>query len=91
MSCTPGRFLASPKPAVQEVVKAMGTITQYHGSPNKLVVPKYCGVDDRHDYGKFFYLTESIELAKEWAVCSPGIISMMQKPGNVCVNLSIQR
>ena len=49
----------------------MGIITLYHGTPNKLVVPQYGGVDEKHDYGKGFYLTESIELAKEWAVCRP--------------------
>ena len=49
----------------------MGIITLYHGTPNKLVVPQYCGGDEKHDYGKGFYLTESIELAKEWAVCRP--------------------
>lgn len=49
----------------------MGIITLYHGTPNKLVVPQYGGWDEKHDYGKGFYLTESIELAKEWAVCRP--------------------
>lgn len=49
----------------------MGIITLYHGTPNKLVVPQYAGGDEKHDYGKGFYLTESIELAKEWAVCRP--------------------
>ena len=49
----------------------MGIITLYHGTPNKLVVPQYGGGDEKHDYGKGFYLTESIELAKEWAVCRP--------------------
>lgn len=49
----------------------MGVITLYHGSPNKVVIPQYgCG-DDRHDYGRGFYLTDDIELAKEWAVCRP--------------------
>lgn len=49
----------------------MGVITLYHGSPNKVVIPKYgCG-DDKHDYGRGFYLTDDIELAKEWAVCRP--------------------
>ena len=43
----------------------------YHGSPNKVVIPQYgCG-DDKHDYGRGFYLTDDIELAKEWAVCRP--------------------
>lgn len=49
----------------------MGIITLYHGTPNKIVVPHYGGGDEKHDYGKGFYLTESIELAKEWAVCRP--------------------
>ena len=49
----------------------MGVITLYHGSPNKVVIPQYgCG-DDKHDYGWGFYLTDDIELAKEWAVCRP--------------------
>lgn len=49
----------------------MDKIILYHGSPNKVVNPEYCLGDDRHDYGKGFYLTESIDLAKEWAVCRP--------------------
>lgn len=49
----------------------MGVITLYHGSTNKVVIPQYgCG-DDKHDYGRGFYLTDDIELAKEWAVCRP--------------------
>ena len=49
----------------------MGVITLSHGSPNKVVIPQYgCG-DDKHDYGRGFYLTDDIELAKEWAVCRP--------------------
>ena len=49
----------------------MGKITLYHGSVNKIVVPRYGLGEDKHDYGKGFYLTESLELAKEWAVCRP--------------------
>lgn len=49
----------------------MGKIILYHGSPNKVVVPEYGFGEGKHDYGKGFYLTESIELAKEWAVCRP--------------------
>lgn len=49
----------------------MGTLTLYHGTPDKLLVPKYGSGDEKHDYGKGFYLTESIDLAKEWAVCRP--------------------
>lgn len=49
----------------------MSKIILYHGSPNKIVVPKYEFGEEKHDYGKGFYLTENIELAKEWAVCRP--------------------
>lgn len=49
----------------------MGKILLYHGSPNRIVVPQYGFGEDKHDYGKGFYLTEDIELAKEWAVCRP--------------------
>lgn len=49
----------------------MGRIILYHGSPNKVVVPQYGFGEEKHDYGKGFYLTEDIELAKEWAVCRP--------------------
>lgn len=43
----------------------------FHGSPNQLVTPVWGLGEERHDYGKGFYLTENIELAKEWAVCRP--------------------
>lgn len=49
----------------------MNKIILYHGTPNKVVEPIFGGGDDKHDYGKGFYLTENIELAKEWAVCRP--------------------
>ena len=49
----------------------MGKIVLYHGSPNKIVVPEYGFGEGKHDYGKGFYLTENLELAKEWAVCRP--------------------
>ena len=49
----------------------MSKIILYHGSPNENVVPIFGKGDDRHDYGKGFYLTENIQLAKEWAVCRP--------------------
>ena len=53
----------------------MGKIILYHGSPNKDFKPTFGLGDDRHDYGKGFYLTEDIELAKEWAVCRDNGIS----------------
>lgn len=43
----------------------------YHGSPNKVIVPTYGKGEEKHDYGQGFYLTGSIDLAKEWAVCRP--------------------
>ena len=49
----------------------MDKIILYHGSPNKVVTPQYGLGNDKHDYGKGFYLTEDLELAKEWAVCRP--------------------
>ena len=49
----------------------MGKIILYHGSPNNVVVPQFGFGEDKHDYGKGFYLTDNIELAKEWAVCRP--------------------
>lgn len=49
----------------------MEKIILYHGSPNKVIAPTYGLGEDRHDYGKGFYLTEDLELAREWAVCRP--------------------
>ena len=48
-----------------------GKIILYHGTPDKVVTPVLGGGNDKHDYGRGFYLTESIDLAKEWAVCRP--------------------
>ena len=49
----------------------MRKITLFHGTPDKIVVPTYGLGEARHDYGMGFYLTDSIDLAKEWAVCRP--------------------
>ena len=49
----------------------MRKITLFHGTPDKIVVPTYGLGEERHDYGMGFYLTDSIDLAKEWAVCRP--------------------
>lgn len=43
----------------------------YHGSPNKEVMPRYGQGNEKHDYGKGFYLTENPALASEWSVCNP--------------------
>lgn len=49
----------------------MEKIILYHGTPDEVVNPVYGEGQDKHDYGRGFYLTEDIELAKEWAVCRP--------------------
>lgn len=49
----------------------MTKIVLYHGSPNKDFTPIYGYGEDRHDYGRGFYLTENLELAKEWSVSRP--------------------
>lgn len=43
----------------------------YHGSEYIIDNPQYGKGSPRNDYGRGFYCTESIELAKEWA-CSHG-------------------
>ena len=47
------------------------TLTFYHGSAAEIVTPTYGLGDERHDYGKGFYLSDDLALAKEWAVCRP--------------------
>ena len=49
----------------------MTKIVIYHGSPNKKITPTFGYGEEKHDYGKGFYLSEDRELAKEWAVCRP--------------------
>lgn len=49
----------------------MSEIILYHGTPDKDVTPIFGRGNDKHDYGRGFYLTEDIQLAKEWAVCRP--------------------
>ncbi len=49
----------------------MGKMILYHGTPDRMVTPTHGRGNDKHDYGRGFYLTESVELAREWAVCRP--------------------
>lgn len=49
----------------------MEKLILFHGTPDESVVPTYGKGEEKHDYGQGFYLTESIDLAKEWAVCRP--------------------
>lgn len=46
-------------------------IRLYHGSQNATVEPQYGLGQDRHDFGRGFYLTEVPDLAKEWSVYRP--------------------
>lgn len=48
-----------------------GIIRLYHGSENIIEQPMYGKGSLRNDYGRGFYCTENVELAKEWA-CSKG-------------------
>lgn len=53
----------------------MKDIILFHGSPNQNIMPMYGKGEEKHDYGKGFYLTENIDLAKEWAVCRPNMVN----------------
>lgn len=50
----------------------MSKLIIYHGSPEIREHPEFGGGKPYNDYGKGFYCTEHIELAKEWA-CSEGV------------------
>ena len=39
----------------------------YYGNQDREMVPQYGGGNKNNDYGRGFYTTEDIELAKEWA------------------------
>lgn len=43
-------------------------LTFYHGSAAESVTPTFGLGDDRHDYGKGFYLSDDLSLAKEWVM-----------------------
>lgn len=45
----------------------MSTIRLYHGSPNIIKEPIYGQGKSYNDYGRGFYCTEHLEMAKEWA------------------------
>ena len=46
------------------------SLTIYHGSPQSIEIPELSKGKPNNDYGRGFYCTESIELAKEWACSS---------------------
>jgi len=49
----------------------MGMLRLYHGSQNADVRPEFGLGEERHDFGKGFYLTDAPELAGEWSVYRP--------------------
>lgn len=51
----------------------MSKIVLYHGTITKKFTPSFGLGKENHDYGKGFYLTENIDLAKEWAVSQPNL------------------
>lgn len=53
----------------------MGKIILYHGSSEEMITPTFGLGNEKHDYGKGFYLTESMELAREWAVYRPNALN----------------
>lgn len=50
----------------------MGKIIVYHGSAKMIEVPEFGKGKIYNDYGRGFYCTKSLELAKEWA-CTEGV------------------
>lgn len=50
---------------------SLSDIVLYHGSAAESVTPTFGLGNDHHDYGRGFYLTDDLALAKEWAVCRP--------------------
>lgn len=44
----------------------MNKLILFHGTPDKIVVLTYGKGEEKHDYGQGFYLTDSIDLAKEF-------------------------
>lgn len=49
----------------------MKNLILYHGTADKIIMSTYGLGNEKHDYGKGFYLTGNIDLAKERAVCRP--------------------
>ena len=49
----------------------MDPLILFHGTSDRVVVPTFGKGEAKRNYGQGFYLTESIDLAKEWAVCRP--------------------
>lgn len=48
-------------------IKISKNITVYHGSKQKILIPKFGVGKENNDYGQGFYTTPNLELAKEWS------------------------
>lgn len=68
--CAACRKVAYAQRAVQKWGLLWGKLS-YITVVLKTITPKFGLGEEKHDYGKGFYLTESLELAKEWAVYRP--------------------
>ena len=56
----------------------MSKLTIYHGSPEIIERPQFGKGKTYNDYGRGFYCTEHIELAKEWA-CTEDVDGFVNK------------
>ena len=61
----------------------MSKIILYHGTPNKIVTPKFGGGDEKHDYGKGFISPKVSSLQKN-GQCAD---RLMQTAGYISMNL----
>ena len=56
----------------------MSKLVIYHGSPEIIEKPQFGKGKTYNDYGRGFYCTEHIELAKEWA-CTEDVDGFVNK------------
>ena len=66
----------------------MSKLILYHGSPDIVEKPVFGKGKDYNDYGRGFYCTEHIELAKEWA-CTEGVNGYANKYEVETADLSV--
>ena len=57
----------------------MEHVVVYHGSVNKIPKPIFGGGKETNDYGRGFYCTQDIELAREWAAAEENNNSFVNK------------
>ena len=57
----------------------MENLVVYHGSVNKIPKPIFGGGKETNDYGRGFYCTQDIELAREWAAAEENNNSFVNK------------